>query len=106
MRTSLRKLVPLPLTLAVGASLLAFSPPAAGAPLEPELRPVEQLTRGLVAAQTAGGVFLSWRFLGDEPEGISWNVYRKDGAADLRRLPPLHRVTSSPRAPTRATPAS
>jgi len=39
-------------------------------------RPVERLTRGLVAAAGEGGVFLSWRFLGDEPDGISWNVYR------------------------------
>ncbi|MDR2252306.1 MAG: hypothetical protein LBD97_00340, partial [Bifidobacteriaceae bacterium] len=27
-----------------------------------------------------GGVFLSWRFLGNEPDGISWNVYRDDGS--------------------------
>lgn len=86
MRTSLRKFVPLPLTLAIGASLIAFSPPAAGAPPEPDLRPVEQLTRGLVAAQVAEGVFLSWRFLGDEPDGLSWNVYRKDGAADFAKI--------------------
>ncbi|WP_019182015.1 hypothetical protein [Microbacterium yannicii] len=86
MRTSLRKLVPLPLTLAIGASLLAFGPAAAAAPPEPELRPVEQLTRGLVAAQTPEGVFLSWRFLGDEPDGLSWNVYRKDGAADFAKI--------------------
>jgi len=35
---------------------------------------MEELTRGLVAAQVPGGTFLSWRFLGDEPDGISWNV--------------------------------
>jgi hypothetical protein len=40
------------------------------------LRPVEWLTRGLVAAKVSGGVFLSWRLLADEPDGISFNVYR------------------------------
>ena len=40
---------------------------------------MEYLTRGLIAAQTSGGIFLSWRYLGDEPDNISWNVYRKDG---------------------------
>src|SRR5262245_4130465 len=49
----------------------------------PSLRPVEYLTRGLVAAQVPGGIFLSWRFLGDEPDGLSWNVYRKDGDAEF-----------------------
>ncbi|MDR0366509.1 MAG: FIVAR domain-containing protein, partial [Bifidobacteriaceae bacterium] len=45
------------------------------------LRPVEYLDRGLVAAELpSGGVFLSWRFLGNEPDGLSWNVYRDDGA--------------------------
>ncbi|MEO3746454.1 carbohydrate-binding protein [Plantactinospora sp. B5E13] len=47
---------------------------------------MEYLTRGLVAAQTADGIFLSWRFLGDEPDGISWNVYRKDGDADFVKI--------------------
>ncbi len=42
---------------------------------------MEYLTRGLVAAQVPGGIFLSWRYLGNEPDAISWNVYRKDGDA-------------------------
>jgi len=44
------------------------------------LRRMEYLTRGLVAAYVGGdqGVFLSWRWLGDEPDGISWNVYRSN----------------------------
>lgn len=40
------------------------------------LRPMEYLDRGLVAAETSDGIFLSWRFLGNEPDGISWNIYR------------------------------
>nr|BFF09276.1 hypothetical protein GCM10025699_05790 [Microbacterium flavescens] len=47
---------------------------------------MEGLTRGLVAAQVPGGVFLSWRFLGDEPDGLSWNVYRKDGDAGFVKI--------------------
>ena len=47
---------------------------------------MEHLTRGLVAAQVPGGVFLSWRFLGDEPDGLSWAVYRRDGTADFARI--------------------
>ena len=42
------------------------------------LRSLEYLDRGLVAAETEDGIFLSWRFLGDEPDGVSWNIYRKD----------------------------
>lgn len=47
---------------------------------------MEYLTRGLVAAQVPAGIFLSWRFLGNEPDGISWNVYRKDGDADFAKI--------------------
>jgi hypothetical protein len=38
---------------------------------------VEYLTRGLVAIQkTSSSVFLSWRFLGNDPSSIAFNVYR------------------------------
>ena len=38
---------------------------------------VEFLTRGLVAVQkTSNTIFLSWRFLGDDPSNIAFNVYR------------------------------
>jgi polygalacturonase len=50
------------------------------------LRPMEYLTRGLVAAQTSDGIFLSWRYLGNEPDGISWNVYRQDGEAGWAKI--------------------
>jgi len=62
-----------------------MSVPALAAP-KSDLRPVEYLTRGLVAAQSADGIFLSWRFLGDEPDGLSWNVYRKDGDAAFQKI--------------------
>ncbi|MEN0072657.1 MAG: hypothetical protein AAGC63_16880, partial [Propionicimonas sp.] len=87
MRKTLCTLLPLPLSLAltVGLALFGASPPAAAAP-PAGLRPVEYLTRGLVAAQVPGGIFLSWRFLGNEPDGLSWNVYRKDGDAGFAKV--------------------
>ncbi|WP_460786061.1 rhamnogalacturonan lyase family protein [Microbacterium tumbae] len=86
MRRTLRRLAPLSLALAVGVSGFGIAPAAAGATAEPDQRPMEWLTRGLVAAEGEDGVFLSWRYLGDEPDGISWNVYRKDGAGDFQRI--------------------
>ena len=83
MRKPLRKLVPLSLGLALSLSLAVPNSPAASAA---ELRPIEYLSRGLVAAQVPDGIFLSWRFLGDEPDGLSWNVYRKDGDADFAKI--------------------
>src|SRR5688572_4162035 len=72
--------------LAIGGAVVAAPSALAEAPsltqAASSLRPVEYLARGLVAAQVPGGIFLSWRFLGDEPDGLSWNVYRKDGDAD------------------------
>jgi hypothetical protein len=76
----------LPLTLAVSLSMFGFGSPAVNAAAASNLRQVEYLTRGLVAAQTPDGIFLSWRFLGNEPDGISWNVYRKDGDADFVKI--------------------
>lgn len=42
---------------------------------------MEKLDRGVVALTTSAGVFISWRLLGTEPEGVRFNVYR-----DGRRL--------------------
>ena len=85
-RNPWRNALPLTVSVAVGLSLFGASIPAVAAPAESDLRPVEYLTRGLVAAQSADGIFLSWRFLGDEPNGLSWNVYRKDGGADFQKI--------------------
>lgn len=95
MRTTLRKLVAPCLAAAVSLSLIGAVPPALAAETAATgktageasaQRQMEYLTRGLVAAQTADGIFLSWRFLGDEPDGLSWNVYRKDGDADFAKI--------------------
>jgi len=39
-------------------------------------RNVEFLDRGLIAVKVTSGVFLSWRILGTDPAGISFNIYR------------------------------
>lgn len=37
---------------------------------------MENLTRGLVAVKTSGGVFLSWRLLGTDTTSTAFNLYR------------------------------
>ena len=50
-------------------------------------RQMEALGRGLVAIQPeAGKVFLSWRLLGTDPDGVAFHVYRRTGDADPVRL--------------------
>ena len=39
-------------------------------------RMMEDLSRGLVAVKTTGGVYLSWRLLGLEWYDVTYNVYR------------------------------
>ena len=75
------KLIALLMTLTMAMSMLSFT--AASDDIEDTpgvLRNTEYLTRGLVCARLPGtaGVFMSWRFLGNEPDGISWNIYRSD----------------------------
>ncbi|SHN32433.1 rhamnogalacturonan endolyase [Cyclobacterium lianum] len=47
-------------------------------------RQMEYLDRGLVVQKTEGGVFLSWRILGDEPADTGFDVFRryKNGQAE------------------------
>ncbi len=42
-------------------------------------REMERLDRGLVAVKVSGGVYLSWRMFGTDPESVSFNLYR-DGS--------------------------
>ena len=39
----------------------------------------EKLDRGLIALPVENGVYLSWRFMKEDPKDIAFNVYRKDG---------------------------
>ena len=59
-------------------------------------RQMEALGRGLVATQPEPGkVFLSWRLLGTDPDGIAFHVYRRSGDAEAVRLTtdPLTKAT-------------
>lgn len=59
---------------AVALSLACLSAPATAVEPSPKTEPgvqLEKLDRGLVAASTAEGVFLSWRLLGDEATGAT-----------------------------------
>ena len=50
-------------------------------------RQMEALGRGAVAVREGEGkVFVGWRLLGTDPEGIAFNVYRKAGSAAPERL--------------------
>lgn len=50
-------------------------------------RQMEELGRGLVALrQPDGSVFLSWRWLGTEPDAVAFNVYRSTAGGEAIRL--------------------
>lgn len=66
----------------------AAQSPSIGAP---GFRQAEFLDRGVLAVQSADGVLVSWRLLGHEPYGLSFNVYR-DGRRLNRR--PLSGATN------------
>lgn len=57
------------LVLMAVSSMFTFLPMSAQ-------RTMEKLDRGLVAVQTTQGVYLSWRVLGEEYYGVTYNVYR------------------------------
>ncbi len=50
-------------------------------------RQMENLGRGVVAVNEGGGkVFVSWRLLGTEAEGVAFNLYRATGGAQPLKL--------------------
>jgi rhamnogalacturonan endolyase len=71
------------------AALLPIAASAADGNSAPRPRQAEFLDRGVVAVNTDAGVFVSWRLLGDETYGTTFDVYR-DGA----------KVTAAPLADT------
>ncbi|MCR4877123.1 MAG: hypothetical protein K5922_08125 [Clostridiales bacterium] len=50
------------------------------------MRRMEKLNRGLIVAPAEKGMYLSWRFLGDEPDGIAWRIYRRRKEGDWERI--------------------
>lgn len=77
MRRTVKRTVSLAIAMIMCLSLVSTGALSAGGD-DPGagLRPMEYLTRGLVAMKIEEGVFLSWRFLGNEPDDIVFNVYR------------------------------
>lgn len=50
-------------------------------------REMERLGRGVVVVNQGGGqVFVSWRWLGTDPEGTTFNLYRAAGNASPVKL--------------------
>ncbi|MHC4440371.1 MAG: rhamnogalacturonan lyase, partial [Planctomycetota bacterium] len=49
-------------------------------------RQMENLTRGIVAVKQAGGVYVSWRLFGTDPETISFNLYRVTGGGEPAKV--------------------
>jgi len=50
-------------------------------------RQMERLGRGVVAMRGADGkVYVGWRLLGTDPEGVGFNVYRRVGGGAARRV--------------------
>lgn len=48
----------------------------------------EKMDRGVVALQTDGGVFVGWRLLRDDPEGIAFDLYRRAGKGSPEKINP------------------
>jgi rhamnogalacturonan endolyase len=65
-----------------GYGTININPPASDTP-----RQMENLGRGLVAInQGNGNVFVSWRMLGTDPDGIAFNLYRVTGTGQPVKL--------------------
>lgn len=55
------------------------------------LKQMEKLGRGFVAVPSKEGMFLSWRFLGTDPETLTFNIYKN---GELLNSTPIADVTS------------
>jgi rhamnogalacturonan endolyase len=87
------------LAIAIALSACASPPFGASGPSASggSARQMERLGRGLVAIHTGGGrVFVSWRLLGTDPDGVAFNLYRVVGnAAPVRvNAAPIGSATS------------
>ena len=64
-------------------------------------RATDALDRGLVAVQTSGGVYCSWRILGEEYYDVTYNLYRDGVKVNSEPC----RTTPTPPAPPAASTA-
>ncbi len=74
-----KRVLSLVLAIAMVLSLGLVTVTASADEATSPVRKMEYLDRGLVAMKVSTGVYLSWRFLGDDPDDVSFNLYR-DGA--------------------------
>jgi rhamnogalacturonan endolyase len=51
-------------------------PPPATGPVTVNGKQLERLDRGVVSVRSGGGNLVSWRLLGNDPNGVAFNVYR------------------------------
>jgi rhamnogalacturonan endolyase len=82
-------------------ALVALALPAGA---KEKLRYMERLDRGLIAVQQSDGkVFLSWRLLASDPDGVAFNVYRETERPAAAADPGRSAFASQPEAKTGAT---
>src|ERR1041384_1962981 len=60
------------LTLTLAAAVTTALPARAA----PPTKQMEDLDRGLISVRSGSGNLVSWRLLGTDPDGVSFNVYR------------------------------
>lgn len=82
------------LLIVLAGSLLTTDVMAANVASAP--RQMENLGRGLVGVRTGETtVFLSWRLLGTEPDGVSYNVYRQGATGTPEKVNAIPLQTST-----------
>ncbi|MFJ8647083.1 rhamnogalacturonan lyase [Streptomyces sp. NPDC093546] len=62
--------------MAAAVACALLGPPARAGETAAAARQVERLDRGLVSVHTGTGNLVSWRWLGTDPDGVAFNVYR------------------------------
>ncbi|TYB62807.1 rhamnogalacturonan lyase [Nonomuraea sp. PA05] len=61
---------------ATALALTAITIPTAPAQAAPPTKQMEDLDRGLISVRSGSGNLVSWRLLGTDPDGVSFNLYR------------------------------
>ncbi|MEV4803481.1 rhamnogalacturonan lyase, partial [Nonomuraea sp. NPDC049421] len=65
------------LSLAAAAAVLALTSTAVAAPAHAApAKQMEDLDRGLISVRSGSGNLVSWRLLGTDPDGVTFNLYR------------------------------
>ncbi len=64
------------LHLAAAAAVLALAATAVPVQAAPPTKQMEDLDRGLISVRSGSGNLVSWRLLGTDPDGVTFNLYR------------------------------